>query len=123
MLKNNLGVSALVNESEEEVRVGMRQLNSEISAAKRAAGVGLVEVQRVVAELSSGPRGKAAVEGMVAAANAQVAATLCDCEGCKDAAAKIRGQSRLSRVRTWWLQWLNSRLNSRLNDQQNVQPF
>ena len=45
----------------------MRQLNSEIGAAERAAGVGLVEIQRVTAELSSGPEGKAAVEGRVVA--------------------------------------------------------
>ena len=36
----------------------------------------------------------------MAAANAQIAEKLCGCERCKDAAARIRGQSRLSKVRT-----------------------
>ena len=50
----------------------MERLNSEIGAAERAAGVGLVDVQRVVAELKSGPEGKEAVERRVARANARI---------------------------------------------------
>ena len=83
--------------SEEDVRAGMRQLNSEIGAAERAAGVGLVEVQQVIAERSSGPKGKAAVEGRVAAANARIAGALCGCEVCEGVAMRIRGQSRVAK--------------------------
>ena len=75
----------------------MRQLNSEIGAAERAAGVGLVEIQRVTAELSSGPEGKAAVEGRVAAANARIAEALCGCKVCEGVAMRIRGQSRVAK--------------------------
>ena len=46
---------------------------------------------------ASGPQGEAAVEGRVAAANE---AKLCGCERCKDATARIQGQSRLSGIRT-----------------------
>ena len=72
----------------------MRQLNSEIGAAERAAGIGLVEIQQVVAELSSGPQGKAAVEGRV---NARIAEALCGCAVCEEAATRIRGQSRVAK--------------------------
>ena len=59
-----------------DVRAGLRQLAAELAAAYKAAAVGPAEIQRVVAELSSGTQGKAAVEGRVAAANAQIAAAL-----------------------------------------------
>ena len=75
--------------SAEEVRAGLQQLAAEL----KAAVVSTAEIQRVVVESTSGPQGKAAVEGRVAAANAQIAAKLCGCERCKDATARIPEQS------------------------------
>ena len=86
--------------SVEDVQTGLQQLAAELAAAYEAATVGPAEIQRVVVESASGPQGKATVEGRVAAANSQIAASLCDCAVCTKAAPMVRGQSRLSRVRT-----------------------
>ena len=82
------------NMSAADVRAGLQQLAAELAAASKAAAVGPAEIRRVVAELSSGPQGKAAVEGRVAAANAQIAAALCDCAVCTEAATRVGGRSR-----------------------------
>ena len=86
--------------SAEKVRAGLQQLAAELTAAYKSAAVSTAEIEQVVVESTSGPQGKAAVEGRVAAANAKIAEKLCGCERCKDAAARVQGQSRLSKVRT-----------------------
>ena len=48
-------------------------------------------------QLSSGPQGKAAVEGRVAAANARIAEALGGCEVREEVATGIRGQSRVAK--------------------------
>ena len=78
----------------EDVRAGLSQLSTEMAAAYKAAGVGTEELRQVAAEERSGPQGKASVERRVAEANKKIAAALCDCAVCTEAAQGVRGQSR-----------------------------
>ena len=82
--------------SAEDVREGVQQLTAELAAAYKAAAVGLADLQRVAAELSSGTQGKAAVDRRVAEANARCAVAWTSRAVCTEALTRIREQSRLA---------------------------
>ena len=52
----------------------------------------------MVVEYKSGPQGKAAVNSRVAEANARIAAALCDCAVCEEAAVRVRSRVRATAV-------------------------